>query len=418
MRPLRRDGETVQIGTDPRRARALTGLGKAAAVISLLDGSRDEEAVARTAGLYGIPRRDAERVIELLAAADLLDDFPADLRAALPGYLRGRLGPEMACAALAYGHADGGAAVLARRRQSFIQVYGAGRVGAAVATLLAASGVGWVGCLDSGTAEDADVTPAGLRPADTGTSRAAAAARAVRRVAPETRTDNDASRPPALAVIAGWPDPLVTAALMRDRVPHLVVRAEEAIGVVGPFVRPGRTACVRCVDLGKTDRDPAWPRILAQASYARPPAATQACDTVLATATAALATAQALTCVDRVGEPAAANGTLELVLPGWRWQRRAWPGHPACPCGAASPGGVPRERLPRTDDVRAALFRSQDVRAARLGPEDVGTALFRSEDVGAARLGSEDVGAALFLAKGVKVLRLVCHGDSPPSTRG
>lgn len=332
----------MQIGIDPRRARALTGLGKAAAVLSLLDGSRDEDAVTRTAGLYGIPRQDAERVIELLATADLLDDFPADLRAALPGYLRGRLGPEMACAALAHGHADGGAAVLARRRQAFVQVHGAGRVGAAIATFLAASGVSWVGCLDSGTAEDADVTPAGLGPADVGTSRATGAARAVRRIAPEVRTDNDTSQLPTLAILTGWPDPLVVTALMRDRVPHLVVRADEAIGVVGPFVLPGRTACGRCVDLGKTDRDPAWPRILAQASSGVPPAATQACDTVLAAATAALAAAQALTRIDRTGEPAAANGTLELVLPGWQWQRRPWTPHPACTCGAVSPYGLAR----------------------------------------------------------------------------
>ena len=48
--------------------------------------------------------------------------------------------------------------------------------------------------------------------------------------------------------------------------------------------------------------------------------------------------------IDRAGEPAAANGTLELVLPDWQWQRRGWPAHPACTCGAASvasgrPGG-------------------------------------------------------------------------------
>jgi len=41
-------------------------------------------------------------------------------------------------------------------------------------------------------------------------------------------------------------------------VPHLVVRAEEAIGVVGPLVLPGRWTCLRCVDLSKAARDPAW----------------------------------------------------------------------------------------------------------------------------------------------------------------
>jgi hypothetical protein len=87
--------------------------------------------------------------------------------------------------------------------------------------------------------------------------------------------------------------------------------------------------------LSKAARDPAWPRILAQASGAGGlPAGIVACDTVLAAATAALAAAQALTFVDRVCQPAAANGTLEVVPPEWQWQRRGWPPHPACSCGA------------------------------------------------------------------------------------
>ena len=335
LRPLWRDKDTLQIGVDPRRARALTSLGKAAAVVSLLDGSRDTAEVLRTAATHGIPPGDTEQVIGLLAMAGLLDDFPAELRAALPAYLRARIGPELACVALAYGHGDGGAAVLARRRATFARVHGAGRVGACVATFLAASGVAWVSCQDTGTAEAADVTPAGLGAADVGTSRAAGVARAVHRVAPEVRTANDARQLPDLAVITGRPDPLLLAALIRDRVPHLVAYADEAIGVVGPLVIPGRSACVRCVDLSKAARDPAWPRILAQAGGADGSlAATQACDTVLAAATASLAAAQALTLIDRVGRPATANGTLELVLPEWQWQRRAWPTHPACTCGA------------------------------------------------------------------------------------
>src|SRR6202012_2563829 len=107
-------------------------------------------------------------VIGLLAAAGLLDDFPADLRAAL-----------------AHGYGDGGAGVLARRRAAFVRVHGAGRVGACVTTFLAASGVAWVSCQDARTAEAADVTPAGLAAADVGTGRAAGVARAVHRVAPE-----------------------------------------------------------------------------------------------------------------------------------------------------------------------------------------------------------------------------------------
>ena len=339
LRPLWRDRQTLQIGVDPRRAAALTGLGKAAAIVSLLDGSRDAAEVERTAAEYGIAPAAVNRVLGLLASAGVLDDFPARLHQALPDYLRARLAPELACAALAYGHGDGGAAVIARRRAAFVRVYGADRVGACVATFLAASGVAWVSCLDGGIAGAADIAPAGLGAADVGGELAAGVARAIHRVAREVRTADDPSRLPDLAVLAGRPDPVVLAGLMRDRVPHLSVLADEAIGVVGPLAQPGRSACLRCVDLSKAARDPAWPVILAQAGgVAGRPASPRACDTVLAAATAALAAAQALAFIDRAGTAplVTVNGTLELLLPDWQWRRRSWPAHPACTCGAVA----------------------------------------------------------------------------------
>jgi len=54
--PLWRDRDTVQFGVDPRRAVALGGLGQAAAVISLLDGSRDRETLIGTAQAAELPR--------------------------------------------------------------------------------------------------------------------------------------------------------------------------------------------------------------------------------------------------------------------------------------------------------------------------------------------------------------------------
>jgi hypothetical protein len=111
----------------------------------------------------------------------------------------------------------------------------------------------------------------------------------------------------------------------------LAAVAAEAIGIVGPLVVPGKTACLRCLDHIRASRDPAWPLILAQISGRRPEPA--ACDAVLAAAVAAQTAAQALTAIDRGPfASAAANGTLELVLPDWRWRRRTWPQHPACLC--------------------------------------------------------------------------------------
>jgi bacteriocin biosynthesis cyclodehydratase domain-containing protein len=125
--------------------------------------------------------------------------------------------------------------------------------------------------------------------------------------------------------------------LTRQRIPHLAVLAGEAIGVVGPLVVPGRTACLRCLDYARAANDPSWPLILAQISRRQPDPV--ACDTVLATAVAAQAAAQALLALDKgLIASAAVNGTLEIVLPDWRWRRRTWPPHPACPCASHTVG--------------------------------------------------------------------------------
>src|ERR1700689_4953684 len=67
--PLWRDRDTLQIGVDPRRAGALAGLGAAAAVISLLDGSRDRAALVAAAQTYGIAPEATGRLLATLAAA-------------------------------------------------------------------------------------------------------------------------------------------------------------------------------------------------------------------------------------------------------------------------------------------------------------------------------------------------------------
>ena len=360
--PLWRDRDTLQFGVDPRRAVALGGLGPAAAVISLLDGSRDTGSLIATAQAYGIPADAVSRVLVLLGDAGVLDDFPLGLHACLPDPVRARLAPELATAALAYADGDGGARTLARRRAAFVRIHGAGRTGACLASFLAASGVGHVVCADPEPAEPADLTPAGLVEADLGAPRQEGAARAVGRAAPSCRTGDDGTVPD-LVVLTRPTLPDLTDGLLRDRVPHLAASADEAIGVIGPLVRPGRSACLRCVDLRKADADPQWPKIVAQATFAR--VRPQACDTVLAAMAAALACAQALALIDRPlagpvsagpvsagpvsagpvsagpvsAGPATVNGTLEVVLPDWQWRRRTWPPHPACSCGAAYRNG-------------------------------------------------------------------------------
>ena len=348
--PVWRNTDTVQIGIDHRRAIALTGMGLAAGLISLLDGSRDLGQLLAAAGDLGIPAATVHRVLSLLAAGGVLDDQPPDLYRRLPDGLHRRLAPELATAALAHGDSDGGARTLARRQNACVRVSGLNPIGLSAASLLAAAGIGSV--VTAGPVATAGPAPAlpargGSHPppASGGGAPWAAAAPASTSPASATRDRRPppgslpAARPgrtPDLVILADSYRRDLPAALLRAGIPHLPASASEAIGVVGPQVVPGRSACLRCLDLARADRDPAWPLILAQLAggWVGPPA----CDAILAMAVAAQTAAQALSFVDRgAAATAAVNGTLELFLPGWQWRRRTWLPHPYCLCRRIHP---------------------------------------------------------------------------------
>ena len=324
-----RNRDTVQIGIDSRRAIALTGMRGAAVLLGLLDGSRDLAQVLAAASEAGISAEAADRVITLLAVGGALHDFPVTAYRAMPPGLRTRLAPELATAALAHGDADGGARVLARRQGTCVRVEGMSRVGLGIASFLNASGIGMV--ISAGWPPGAGACPGSPPPAGpavlTGAPSPAGPSPFAGRAGPAAT-----NRRPDLVILADIHRRELPEILRREGVPHLLAAASEAIGVVGPLVLPGRTACLRCLDLTRAERDPAWPLILAQLSGggADPPA----CDTVLAAAVATQAAAQALAFVDRPASASAVtNGTLELVLPDWQWRRRSWTRHDRCGCG-------------------------------------------------------------------------------------
>src|ERR1039458_7300393 len=212
--PVWRDRDTLQIGIDPRRAVALTGMRSAAAVLGLLDGSRDRGQVIAAAADRGIQAEAADRVITLLTAAGTLCDFPASTIPTGPDEARARLAAELATASLAHGDGDGGAHVLVRRQGAAIRVHGTGQVGSCIASLLAASGIGCVvsvgpaaACPPPRAAGPGDWPPPMAGPA--GTPRRAPGGRA-----PGKRSR--AGERPGVRVRRGSHDPEIASALVRD----------------------------------------------------------------------------------------------------------------------------------------------------------------------------------------------------------
>jgi hypothetical protein len=127
-------------------------------------------------------------------------------------------------------------------------------------------------------------------------------------------------------------DPSLRSALHHDGVPHLRATVDGEQATVGPLVIPGRTSCLQCADLHRTDRDPAWPALAVQ--LAARPRRRVSSDVALCVATVGVAVGQALAHLDRQ-RPSTLGASLEWQLPDWRLRRRNWPAHHGCDCGAA-----------------------------------------------------------------------------------
>lgn len=410
--------------------------------LTLLDGTRGMPLLRQQARSLGLPEGKADAVVARLVAAGLVDDPLAreDGAAALQDdpRARERLRGDLAALTVLHPQPAAGLRLLGARRAARVQVRGAGRVGAAVAALLSASGVGRVEVMDGGRVEPWDVLPAGIAATEIGERREAAGRRLVRECAPTHRPPPRTGRhtagrhaaPPtgpasaptadgaeqwaaqpgspyapaapagsgdfgepagpagsvgpagpgdpigpagsgpagpggssALAAPAdGWPDPhtalpgappidelhLVVIAprdglaayapqpdaaelLISSGIPHLYAGVLEGTGVVGPLVVPGVTCCAACMALWRAEREPGWPRLLAQwQSGRRAPA--PPCDAALATTVAGLTVARALAYLDGGALPAV-GARWELTLPGLAWDVRSIEPHPNCACG-------------------------------------------------------------------------------------
>lgn len=317
-----RDSGTVQIGLSPERSVVLRGVGAAeATVLRALDGTSDEQMLRTVARRAGGTAATADRLVRLLESAGVLIDAEQAPRTGVDP-----LAPDRASVGLLTGSLDGGAEQLQARRNSWVEVRGAGRVGAAVARLLAAAGVGRVTADDPEQVTTRDVAPGAYDRRDVGQPRDAVLARDLPAVPGDEHAQADLV---VLAPAAGLA-PTGTDVLLRAGVPHLQVLVTELTAVVGPLVLPGTSACLRCQHLHRTDRDPAWPRIVAQ-SQQHPPAV-PACDVTVAAQVSALAARQVIAHIDGL-DVETVNGTIE-VSPGRALaRRRTWHPHPACGCG-------------------------------------------------------------------------------------
>lgn len=135
-----------------------------------------------------------------------------------------------------------------------------------------------------------------------------------------------------LAVLTDYlvADPRVVRDLHAAGTAHLPVRVRDGTGLVGPLVIPGVTSCLRCADLHRSDRDPAWPAIATQLSRTVGSADRA---TILGTAALALREIHHVLRAQPGGAPPATlDTTLEFDVEAGEVAARRWSRHPHCEC--------------------------------------------------------------------------------------
>ncbi|MFE3448695.1 ThiF family adenylyltransferase [Nonomuraea sp. NPDC059194] len=201
LRRILRDEHTLQFGVHPRRAVLVSDLAPSVKQwIDRLDGTREIGQVMREASKAGLSEEGARSLLDTLTARGVLDDAavrPVPL-SRLTLAERDRLRPDLDALDLASTTPGGALATMRRRREARVRVYGAGRVGAQIVALLAASGVGQVRVIDPGLARAEDLVPGGLGWGEVGLPREEGAAAVARRItAGAPSTSGPAFVPPA-----------------------------------------------------------------------------------------------------------------------------------------------------------------------------------------------------------------------------
>ncbi|MEJ2854170.1 MULTISPECIES: ThiF family adenylyltransferase [unclassified Saccharothrix] len=317
---LRRRADAVQLGADARHAVLVEDLTAQMATALLGLSGRHTSAELRDR-LPADQVEDWVRLVDALVATGLVEETVP-----VP---HPRLAAEATSWALRTGRPA--PALAAERAAKSVVVHGDGRLTSAVAGLLAAAGVGSVRVTTRGRVGPED-TGAGYTEDDVGRFRFDAAADVLHRACGAVRT-GPRTKTPDLVVLADAPVPRpeLLRGLVLDRTPHLAVQVREGLGVVGPLVVPGRSSCLRCADLHRTDADRDWP-VLAAQLVDRP----QHGDLATVTATAGLAAAQVLLALDHETttrtRPPTWDATLEVDAFAGLVEHRIAPVHPRCEC--------------------------------------------------------------------------------------
>lgn len=166
------------------------------------------------------------------------------------------------------------AEAVSKRTNCRIEIYGLGRIGMTISLLLGNSGFSNLRLVDAQPVTNTDLLPWGASRIDLGTRRDNVAETLLSRIHREqTRKPNyrDSRQDTSLIIYVTDPNSdfpffepdLADEATAHD-IPYLIIGASSTISTVSSVLIPGESGCVRCLHLSQTDRDSAWPVLVAQ----------------------------------------------------------------------------------------------------------------------------------------------------------
>jgi bacteriocin biosynthesis cyclodehydratase domain-containing protein len=117
--------------------------------------------------------------------------------------------------------------------------------------------------------------------------------------------------------------------------PHLPVVYGDSLVHIGPFIEPGTGPCLFCLELHRTDADPAWPAIASQLLGRHAGTETP----LIAVEVAAIVTRLV---ARRAADGPGAAWSVELEVSTGRTSERVWARHPDCQCGGLRTAVPPR----------------------------------------------------------------------------
>jgi len=303
---LRRNRHELQVGLDPQHAVVLSDDGDTRSSLALLSRSADAQ------------EYDDPRTLELLQSSGLVldgsrllplipEEEPDRPTAPAAKPVGSSATTRHDVAALARSDGDQAAALLAARARCRVDVLtfadlGNDRLGQTLVDLVRQSGLH--------------------------------VRRSTARISPAA-TPEPGGREVAALIGVGEPQREVLDEWMRLGVPHVLVRLSEGYPTVGPFVVPGRTACLRCIDAHHTDVDQSWPLLVAQyavlSGQKRADGVPEPVDSLVTTVALAWA-ARDLTSYAEGRRPSTWSTTIRFDPCLASVETRCWLRHPECGC--------------------------------------------------------------------------------------